>query len=105
MLAPARTSVQAQQEGVILLSVPTDPVPISDETDIEASPAALLPLLDAEAQLHLILEPSGGDGVQIKTGANLGDLYHEMMGWTTEPMTDTLEASDILSDAMGTETQ
>ena len=114
MFAPARTSSSAQNNSVILLDVPTEPVEISE--GLEMSPAALLPLLDAHAELHLILEPVESDGVQIEVGAELGDLYRGMIGWNvatpltstvvstatvelpeglapTEPITDTAEAS------------
>jgi Flp pilus assembly protein CpaB len=94
MFAPARTSASAQNSSVILLDVPTDPVEISDGaagTPIEMSPAALLPLLDAHAELHLILEPAESDGVQIEVGAELGDLYRGMIGWgSTVPLTSTV---------------
>jgi Flp pilus assembly protein CpaB len=89
MFAPARTSASAQNNSVILLDVPTDPVEIAE--GLEMSPAALLPLLDAHAELHLILEPVESDGVQIEVGAELGDLYRGMIGWNaTTPLTSTV---------------
>jgi Flp pilus assembly protein CpaB len=89
MFAPARTSASAQNSSVILLDVPTEPVEIS--AGLEMSPAALLPLLDAHAELHLILEPVESDGVQIEVGAELGDLYRGMIGWgATAPLTSTV---------------
>jgi Flp pilus assembly protein CpaB len=84
MFAPARTSASAQNNSVILLDVPTKPVEIA--SGLEMSPAALLPLLDAHAELHLVLEPVESDGVQIEVGAELGDLYRGMIGWT-DPLT------------------
>lgn len=86
-MAPVRTSAAAQQDSVILLDVPTEPVEVLE--DVEMSPAALLPLLDAEAELHLLLEPMESDGVVVEAGANLGDLYRAMIGWN-EPLTETV---------------
>jgi Flp pilus assembly protein CpaB len=89
MFAPARTTASAQNSSVILLDVPTEPVEIAE--GLEMSPAALLPLLDAHAELHLILEPVESDGVQIEVGAELGDLYRGMIGWgSTAPLTSTV---------------
>jgi Flp pilus assembly protein CpaB len=89
MFAPARTSASAQNSSVILLDVPTEPVEIAE--GLEMSPAALLPLLDAHAELHLILEPVESDGVQIEVGAELGDLYRGMIGWNVAtPLTSTV---------------
>jgi Flp pilus assembly protein CpaB len=86
-LAPARTSAAAQQDGVILLDIPTAPVEVCE--GVEMSPAALLPLLDAKAELHLLLEPMEGDRIDVEVGANLGDLYRAMIGWN-EPLTVNL---------------
>ena len=98
--APVRTSATAQQNGVILLDVPTEPVEIGGVEGLEMSPAALLPLLDTHAKLHLILEPVGDDDVEILASAELGDLYRAMIGWS-EPHTSTLIA-DVPVIAPGT---
>lgn len=89
--SPARTSASAQSDSVVLLDVPTDPVEIAGVAGLEMSPAALLPLLDAHARIHLILEPTDGDGAEIEVGAELGDLYRAMIG-LAEPVTSTVTA-------------
>jgi Flp pilus assembly protein CpaB len=104
MFAPARTSTSAQGDGVILLDVPTEEVEIAG--GLTASPAALLPLLDAHAELHLLLEPVEGDGAQVTVGAELGDLYRAMIGWTasltiTDPSSTTPITTTIAPPAGG----
>jgi len=74
----ARTTAQAAQQSVVLLDVPLAAVEIAP--GIEMSPAALLPLLDTNATLHLLLEPVTDDGVTITIGATLGDLYQAIVG-------------------------
>ncbi len=74
----ARTTAQAAQQSVVLLDVPVEPVEVAP--GVKMSPAALLPLLDANAILHLLLEPATDDGVTVTVGANLGDLYRAMVG-------------------------
>jgi len=97
--AVARTSMSAQRESVVLLDVPVEPVEIADGVTI--SPAALLPLLDAKARVHLLLEPVEDDHTQIEVGAELGDLYRAMIGWVSQPVTDTLtvEATMVMPEA------
>jgi Flp pilus assembly protein CpaB len=73
----ARTTASAQEESVILLDVPVEPVEIAP--GVRMSPAALLPLLDNRAKLHLLLEPQNDDGVKVTVGASLGDLYRAML--------------------------
>jgi hypothetical protein len=80
MFSSAFTTAAAQQESVVLLEVPVNPVEIGDT---KVSPAALLPLLDAEAKLHLLLEPATDDGVRVTVGAELGDLYRAMTAYRT----------------------
>jgi len=77
LFAVARTTSSAQEESVILLDVPVEPVEIAQ--GVRMSPAALLPLLDNRAKLHLLLEPQKDDGVRITVGASLGDLYRAML--------------------------
>jgi len=84
----ARTTANAQQKSVILLDVPTEPVTI--EQDLAVSPAALLPLLDARAEMHLLLEPSADDDLSIDVKADLGALYRAMIGWR-EPLSGTID--------------
>jgi hypothetical protein len=66
---------------VILLDVPVEAV---DVAGVRMSPAALLPLLDTHATLHLLLEPATDDGVTVTVGANLGDLYHAIVAPRSE---------------------
>jgi Flp pilus assembly protein CpaB len=80
MFSSAFTTAAAQQESVVLLEVPVNPVEINGT---KVSPAALLPLLDAEAKLHLLLEPATDDGVRVTVGAELGDLYRAMTAYRT----------------------
>ncbi len=112
--APARTSLSNQRDSVILLDVPTEPVEVVAGAD-KMSPAALLPLLDAHAKLHLLLEPASADNVEVTVGADLGDLYRAMIGWTKSvtittdvgapifivPATESITATDITTDTMG----
>ena len=112
--APARTSLSNQRDSVILLDVPTEPVEVVAGAD-KMSPAALLPLLDAHAKLHLLLEPASADDVEVTVGADLGDLYRAMIGWTKSvtittdvgapifivPATESITATDITTDTMG----
>jgi len=93
--APVRTSLTAQRESVILLDVPVEPVEVANAEGVEMSPAALLPLLDANAKLHLLLEPPTDDGVKVTVGANLADLYRAMTG-LTEPITTTASIPTII---------
>lgn len=79
----ARTTAQASQESVILLDVPVEPVEVAP--GVQMSPAALLPLLDARAQLHLLLEPAADDGVRVRAGAVLGDLYRAITQAEEQP--------------------
>jgi len=97
----ARTTAAAQQEGVILLDAPVYPVEIAD--GVEASPAALLPLLDAYAHLHLLLEPADDDGVTISVGAELGDLYRAIVGWE-KPAVAEAEGNEVGATARITDT-
>jgi len=97
----ARTTTQAAQEGVVLLDVTTASVDVAG--GVEMSPAALLPLLDTYANLHLLLEPTTGDEATITVGADLGSLYRAMVGWTA-PITDTAtlpEATVPITDTGG----
>jgi Flp pilus assembly protein CpaB len=80
MFSSAFTTAAAQQESVVLLEVPVNPVEINGT---KVSPAALLPLLDAKAKLHLLLEPATDDGVRVTVGAELGDLYRAMTAYRT----------------------
>ena len=79
LFSTAFTTTGAQQESVILLEVPVAPVEIAP--GIRMSPAALLPLLDAKAELYLLLEPVQDDGVRVTVGAELGDLYRAMTAY------------------------
>lgn len=81
LFSTAFTTMSAAQESVVLLEVPVAPVEIAN--GIRMSPAALLPLLDAdaEAQLYLLLEPAQDDGVQVTVGADLGDLYRAITAY------------------------
>jgi Flp pilus assembly protein CpaB len=78
----ARTTASAQQESVILLDVPTEPV---DVAGIRISPVTLLPLLDAKAQIYLVMEPVQDDGIRVTTGANLGELYRSILKQSPAP--------------------
>jgi hypothetical protein len=100
--APARTSMSAQANGVILLDVPIAAVEIVE--GLEMSPAALLPLLDKYADLHLILEPMEGDGVTIEVGAELGDLYRAIVGWEDPLLTSVMTGTIIMPEVPGLDT-
>lgn len=76
LFAIARTTASAQQESVILLDVPVKPVEVAG---MQISPATLLPLLDAKAQMYLLLEPVEEDGIRVTTGTNLGELYQSIL--------------------------
>ena len=78
----ARTTASAQQESVILLDVPTEPVEVAG---IRISPVTLLPLLDARAQIYLVMEPVQDDGIRVTTGANLGELYRSILKQAPAP--------------------
>jgi len=78
----ARTTASAQQESVILLDVPVEPVEVAG---IRISPVTLLPLLDARAQIYLVMEPVQDDGIRVTTGANLGELYRSILKQAPAP--------------------
>lgn len=80
LFAVARTTVSAQEESVILLDVPVEPVEIAG---VRTSLATLFPALDAKARMYLLLEPVEEDGIRITTGTNLGELYRAILESTT----------------------
>lgn len=83
IFSSAFTTVGATQESVVLLEVPVAPVEIAP--GILMSPVALLPLLDARADLYLLLEPAQSDGVQVTVGAELGDLFRAITAYRSAP--------------------
>lgn len=86
LFAIARTTASAQQEAVILLDVPVEPVEIAG---VQTSLATLLPTLDAKAQMYLLLNPVEEDGIRITTSTNLGELYQAILNSarTASPVT------------------
>lgn len=95
----ARTTAQAAQQSVILLDVPVEPVEVAP--GVKMSPAALLPLLDANATLHLLLEPATDDGVTVTVGANLGDLYRAIVGLPPENAATTVQSATPVAGGGG----
>ncbi len=76
----AQTSLQGQSESVIILDVPATPVTITgiDGTQVQISLPELIALLDSNARVYLVLEPSSNasaehyPGVAIEQLVNLG---------------------------------
>lgn len=83
LFAVARTTASAQQEAVILLDVPVEPIEVAG---VQTSLATLLPLLDAKAQMYLLLEPVQEDGIRVTTGTNLGELYQAILKSAQAPI-------------------
>ena len=78
LFASARTTLASQQNSVIVLDVPTAPVQLLP--NLQVNPATLLAALDKYGSIDLALEPASG----LKTGPvltlNLADLYNAMNG-------------------------
>ena len=70
--APAVTTMAQQEEGVVLLDVPMEPVEVAP--GLKVSPVELLPLLDATARIHLVWEPADADYSIATVGVDLADL-------------------------------
>ncbi len=70
--APAVTTMAQQEEGVVLLDVPMEPVEVAP--GLKVSPVELLPLLDATARIHLVWEPEDADYSIATVGVDLADL-------------------------------
>lgn len=83
LFAVARTTASAQQEAVILLDVPLEPIEVAG---IRTSLATLLPLLDAKAKMYLLLEPVQEDNIRVATGTNLGELYQAILKSAIPPV-------------------
>jgi Flp pilus assembly protein CpaB len=85
-LSPVRSSVGNQQNSVILLQAPLDPIEVAPGQWM--SPAELLALLDEKAAIHLALEPREGVTTAINaTGVQLADVYALLIG--NVPVTPT----------------
>jgi Flp pilus assembly protein CpaB len=78
LFSSARTSMSAQEGGVIVLDVPTALVEVTPGFRVD--PATLLAALDQYGIIHLALEPTSGLGLDVTDviTLNLGELYTEM---------------------------
>jgi Flp pilus assembly protein CpaB len=78
---PARTTVSAQQNSVVLLEAPVTPVEVAP--GLLVSPAELLALLNQTAVIHLALEPAGGLTIRVEAipAVDLAELYESITGY------------------------
>jgi Flp pilus assembly protein CpaB len=78
---PARTTVNLQQNSVILLEAPVTPVEVAP--GLLVSPAELLALLNQTAVIHLALEPAGGLSIRVEAvpAVDLAELYESITGY------------------------
>ena len=73
-LSPVRSSTTSQQNSIVLLQAPLNPIEVAP--GVKMSPAELLALLDEKATIHLALEPRTGlTDTQTLIGVQLADVY------------------------------